>query len=172
MPLKARFSIRAQILAASGAGQNCKSAKDSEVFPPFSDILFPGARKYPNERRAAYPMDLTDAQWNEIKPLYVGMRNRKWSKRKLTNAALCVTQSSKTVHRQQSAMSHRGGGRCAVPFLSVTSIARQAGVCRASARTFPFSRLFTNYILQIRSTCAIIVCHGSACPGRTPFAVY
>ena len=46
-----------------------------------------------NERRAAYPTDLTDAQWNEIKPLYVGMRNRKWSKRELTNAVLYVTKT-------------------------------------------------------------------------------
>ena len=32
------------------------------------------------------PTDLTDTQWKEIAPHYSGMRNRKWSKRELTNA--------------------------------------------------------------------------------------
>ena len=27
--------------------------------------------------RKPYPTDLTDAQWEEIEPLYLGMRNRK-----------------------------------------------------------------------------------------------
>lgn len=45
------------------------------------------------EMRKAYPTDLTDAQWKEIEPLYTGMRNRKWSKRELTNAVLYVTKT-------------------------------------------------------------------------------
>lgn len=43
--------------------------------------------------RKSYPTDLTDAQWKEIEPLYAGMRNRKWSKRELTNAVLYVTKT-------------------------------------------------------------------------------
>ena len=43
--------------------------------------------------RKSYPTDLTDAQWKEIEPLYTGMRNRKWSKRELTNAVLYVTKT-------------------------------------------------------------------------------
>ena len=39
-----------------------------------------------------YPTDLTDAQWSEIEPLYSGMRNRKWSKRELTNAVLYIVR--------------------------------------------------------------------------------
>lgn len=38
--------------------------------------------------RKPYPSDLTDAQWSEIDPLYMGMRNYIWSKRELTNAVL------------------------------------------------------------------------------------
>ena len=45
------------------------------------------------EMRKSYPTDLTDAQWKEIEPLYTGMRNRKWSKRELTNAVLYVTKT-------------------------------------------------------------------------------
>ena len=36
--------------------------------------------------RKKYSTDLTDKQWEEIKPLLVGMRNRKWSKRDLIDA--------------------------------------------------------------------------------------
>jgi len=36
-------------------------------------------------RRQAYASDLTDKQWEEIEPLYTGMRTYKWSKRELTN---------------------------------------------------------------------------------------
>ena len=43
--------------------------------------------------RKPYPTDLTDAQWREIEPLYSGMRNRKWSKRELTNAVLYITKT-------------------------------------------------------------------------------
>ena len=35
--------------------------------------------------RQAYASDLTDKQWEEIEPLYTGMRTYKWSKRELTN---------------------------------------------------------------------------------------
>ena len=40
------------------------------------------------KRREPYPSDLTDKQWEEIAPLFTGMRNCKWSKRELTNAVL------------------------------------------------------------------------------------
>ena len=40
-----------------------------------------------------YPTDLTDAQWSEIEPLYSEMRNRKWSKRELTNAVLYIVKT-------------------------------------------------------------------------------
>ena len=46
---------------------------------------------------------MTDAQWEEIEPLYSRMRNRKWSKSKLINAVLYTvavlidSQSVKTV---------------------------------------------------------------------------
>jgi len=32
-------------------------------------------------------------QWSEIEPLYSGMRNRKWSKRELTNAVLYIVKT-------------------------------------------------------------------------------
>lgn len=43
--------------------------------------------------RKPYPTDLTDSQWEEIEPLYSGMRNRKWSKRELTNAVLYIVKT-------------------------------------------------------------------------------
>ena len=43
--------------------------------------------------RKPYPTDLTDAQWSEIEPLYSEMRNRKWSKRELTNAVLYIVKT-------------------------------------------------------------------------------
>ena len=39
-------------------------------------------------REQAYSSDLTDAQWEEIKPLFSGMREYKWPKRELMNAVL------------------------------------------------------------------------------------
>lgn len=38
--------------------------------------------------RESYPSDLTDEQWEEIAPLYTGMRNCTWSKWELTDAVL------------------------------------------------------------------------------------
>ena len=38
--------------------------------------------------REKYKTDLTDEQWAEIAPLFVGTRNRKWEKRELVNAVL------------------------------------------------------------------------------------
>ena len=38
--------------------------------------------------RQSYPTDLTDNQWAEIEPLFVGMREYKYSKRELLNAVL------------------------------------------------------------------------------------
>ena len=43
--------------------------------------------------RKSYPSDLTDKQWEEIAPLYKGMRNCTWSKRELTNAVLYLVDS-------------------------------------------------------------------------------
>ena len=44
-------------------------------------------------RRQAYASDLTDNQWEEIEPLYTGMRTYKWSKRELTNGVLYLVDS-------------------------------------------------------------------------------
>ena len=38
--------------------------------------------------RKKYATDLTDKQWSEIEPLFVGMREYKYSKRELLNAVL------------------------------------------------------------------------------------
>ena len=43
--------------------------------------------------RKSYPSDMTDEQWEEIAPLYTGMRNCTWSKRELTDAVLYVVNS-------------------------------------------------------------------------------
>ena len=43
--------------------------------------------------RKSYPSDLTDQQWEEIAPLYAGMRNYTWSKRELTDAVLYLVNS-------------------------------------------------------------------------------
>ena len=45
------------------------------------------------EKRKSYPSDITYKQWKEIEPLYMGMRNCKWSKRELTNAVLYLVDS-------------------------------------------------------------------------------
>lgn len=39
-------------------------------------------------KRRRYASDLTDRQWEIIKPHFTGMRNRKWDKRELVNAVL------------------------------------------------------------------------------------
>ena len=43
--------------------------------------------------RKKYSTDLTDKQWEEIKPLLTGMRNRKWSKRDLIDAVFYLVDS-------------------------------------------------------------------------------
>ena len=43
--------------------------------------------------RRSYPSDLTDKQWEEIAPLYTGMRSCTWSKRELTDAVLYLVDS-------------------------------------------------------------------------------
>nr|WP_325305760.1 transposase [uncultured Oscillibacter sp.] len=43
--------------------------------------------------REPYPSDLTDEQWEEIAPLYTGMRSCTWSKRELTDAVLYLVDS-------------------------------------------------------------------------------
>ncbi len=45
------------------------------------------------KRRKSYPSDLTDEQWEEIAPLYTGMRNCTWNKRELTDAVLYLVDS-------------------------------------------------------------------------------
>ena len=50
-------------------------------------------KKEVRAERKPYPTDLTDSQWSEIEALYSGMRNRKWSKRELTNAVLCIVKT-------------------------------------------------------------------------------
>jgi len=40
------------------------------------------------KREQSYPSDLTDKQWEEIKPLFSGMRKCKWPKRELVDAVL------------------------------------------------------------------------------------
>ena len=45
------------------------------------------------EQRQGYPTDLTDTQWVQIEPLFVGMREYKHSKRELLNAVLYVVDS-------------------------------------------------------------------------------
>ena len=43
--------------------------------------------------RKKYKTDLTDEQWTEIVPLFVGTRNRKWEKRELVNAVLYLVDN-------------------------------------------------------------------------------
>ena len=43
--------------------------------------------------REKYKTDLTDEQWTEIAPLFVGTRNRKWEKRELVNAVLYLVDN-------------------------------------------------------------------------------
>ena len=43
--------------------------------------------------REKYETDLTDEQWEEMKPLFVNMRNRKWEKRELVNAVLYLVKT-------------------------------------------------------------------------------
>ena len=45
------------------------------------------------KERESYPSDLTDEQWEEIAPLYTGMRKCTWSKRELTDAVLYLVDS-------------------------------------------------------------------------------
>ena len=49
--------------------------------------------KTEKQNRQVYPSDLTDAQWEVIKPLYSNMRVYKWSKRELTNALMYVVKT-------------------------------------------------------------------------------
>ena len=43
--------------------------------------------------REKYETDLTNEQWETIISLFVGMRNRKWSKRELVNAVLYIVKN-------------------------------------------------------------------------------
>ena len=43
--------------------------------------------------RKKYETDLTDEQWEVIKPLFVNMRKRKWDKRELVNAVLYLVKT-------------------------------------------------------------------------------
>lgn len=44
-------------------------------------------------KRKGYLTDLTDSQWSLIEPLFLGMREYKYSKRELLNAVLYVVDS-------------------------------------------------------------------------------
>ena len=44
-------------------------------------------RRY-EKRARSYPSDLTDKQWEEIAPLFIGMREYTWPKRELVDAVL------------------------------------------------------------------------------------
>ena len=69
-----------------------ESATNSElVF--ISETWYNSSMKEVRAGRKPYPTDLTDSQWEEIEPLYSGMRNRKWSKRELTNAVLYIVKT-------------------------------------------------------------------------------
>ena len=46
-----------------------------------------------NDKRKAYPTDLTDSQWAVIAPLFKGMREYKYSKRELLNAVLYLVDN-------------------------------------------------------------------------------
>ena len=46
-----------------------------------------------NDKRKAYPTDLTDEQWAVIAPLFKGMREYKYSKRELLNAVLYLVDN-------------------------------------------------------------------------------
>lgn len=43
--------------------------------------------------RKKYETDLTDEQWEVIKPLFVNMRKYKWDKRELVNAVLYLVKT-------------------------------------------------------------------------------
>ena len=58
-----------------------------------SETWYNSSMKEVRAGRKPYPTDLTDSQWEEIEPLYSGMRNRKWSKRELTNAVLYIVKT-------------------------------------------------------------------------------
>ena len=44
-------------------------------------------------KKQTYPTELTDAQWQQIEPLFANTRTYKWSKRELTNAVLYLVDS-------------------------------------------------------------------------------
>ena len=44
--------------------------------------------KSPKKREQTYPSDLTDAQWEQIEPLFCGLREYVWPKRELMDAVL------------------------------------------------------------------------------------
>ena len=46
-----------------------------------------------NNERIPYPTDLTDRQWETIKPLLSHLRTYKWSKRELINAVLYLVKT-------------------------------------------------------------------------------
>lgn len=71
---------------------SCANRADSElVF--IKKTWYNSSMKEVRAGRKPYPTDLTDSQWEEIEPLYSGMRNRKWSKRELTNAVLYIVKT-------------------------------------------------------------------------------
>ncbi len=45
------------------------------------------------EKRRSYPSDVSDAQWQEIRLLFIGTRQCKWDKRELLNAVFYVVKT-------------------------------------------------------------------------------
>ena len=72
----------------------CAQPSDEELELVFIRwMCYNSSMKEARAERKPYPTDLTDDQWREIEPLYSGMRNRKWSKRELTNAVLYIVKT-------------------------------------------------------------------------------
>ena len=78
-------------LSANAAGIGQAAGQLEFVF--ISETWYNSSMKEVRAGRKPYPTDLTDSQWEEIEPLYSGMRNRKWSKRELTNAVLYIVKT-------------------------------------------------------------------------------
>ena len=75
-----------------------RDAVDSKEYLRFRTCIHKEIRQWYNrgmeeKRRKWYPSDLTDKEWEEIAPLYEGMRNCTWSKRELTDAVLYLVDS-------------------------------------------------------------------------------
>jgi len=50
-------------------------------------------KKENKTQRKAYPSDVTDKQWEQIKELFIGLREYDWPKRELVNAVLYLVEN-------------------------------------------------------------------------------